>query len=740
MENDPANSTPSGDPTAGNSATGNSATGYTVVARRYRPKNFDELIGQNHIAQTLGKAISTGRVGHAYLFTGARGVGKTSTARIFAKVLNTRECNDPQLVEDISQAIDAGEDMDVIEIDGASNRGIEEIRQLRANVNVRPSRSNFKIYIIDEVHMLTNQAFNALLKTLEEPPAHVKFIFCTTDPDKIPITVLSRCQRFDFAPVAFEDIQRRLQEICQKEGFSADDEAIGLLARRAAGSMRDSQSLLEQVMSFSAEHITLDQVHALLGTADEGQLLAIAEKLAEHDALGAVQLVDEATKAGADPGQLAEQLLNYFRDLMTTSLGGGPGVLKLASPAGHAELAALAGRLGTQTILSAIQIIDESLVRMRASVSSVTLLEVALVQICQLEHLASIPELLERVAQESQGQAPARPASRPADEKKNEQPVNSVAGSVVASQQHNSGSDQTSVPPVSASSSQGSGAAVGSVNSPASEVPGNYNGQPTPSQPVSHVAETQDNTAQDNGVQVNVTQPTVSPADNPQETAAANQQSAQQAASEPVAGASNAEVAKTPDSSPSSTQAPVSAPQTTAQAASHSSEPNSSSNAVTPQESAGTPSPNAGSGSKESLQIWKRAAGSIDGMLADFAGLAVAVEPVDSQAWRVVFPPGAQTTCQYCEQPERKSSLQAALRSTVGRDISLSFAVMPGEARKPVAKAPQSSLRAQKMREMSEHPYVKKVCEILEGEIVRVDPPKNAPPKSNNNPAHKTNA
>jgi DNA polymerase-3 subunit gamma/tau len=188
-------------------------TNYTVVARRYRPKTFDQLIGQDHVAQALGQAVATGRVGHAYLFTGARGVGKTSSARIFAKVLNTPDGTAPELVADITAAIDAGEDMDVIEIDGASNRGINEIRQLRANVNVRPSRSRFKIYIIDEVHMLTKEAFNALLKTLEEPPSHVKFIFCTTDPDKIPITVLSRCQRFDFAPVKFEAILARLEEI-----------------------------------------------------------------------------------------------------------------------------------------------------------------------------------------------------------------------------------------------------------------------------------------------------------------------------------------------------------------------------------------------------------------------------------------------------------------------------------------------------------------------------------------------
>ena len=239
---------------------------YVVVARRYRPRGFGELVGQEHVGRALKNAIETNRVGHAYLFTGARGVGKTSTARIFAKALNdpSGPTASPDNESDVAMAIDSGEDVDVIEIDGASNRGIDEIRSLRANVGVRPSRSKFKIYIIDEVHMLTQAAFNALLKTLEEPPEHVKFIFCTTDPEKIPITVLSRCQRFDFAPVEVPKIVGRLQEIITAEGAEADEAALELIARRAAGSMRDSQSLLEQVLSFSNGKLTSDQVLSLI--------------------------------------------------------------------------------------------------------------------------------------------------------------------------------------------------------------------------------------------------------------------------------------------------------------------------------------------------------------------------------------------------------------------------------------------------------------------------------------------
>ncbi len=263
---------------------------YVVVARRYRPQGFGELIGQEHVSQALSNAIATHRVGHAYLFTGARGTGKTSTARIFAKALNcvngptAEPCNQC----DSCQSISTGDDVDVLEIDGASNRGIDEIRQLRQNVNVRPSRARFKIYIIDEVHMLTREAFNALLKTLEEPPEHVKFIFCTTEATKIPITILSRCQRFDFAGISTRAIFDRLRQIVEAEGVQAEDEALEVLARRAAGSMRDSQSLLEQLLSFASERITVADVHGMLGTAGDQRLTAMVKNLVERNAAAAL--------------------------------------------------------------------------------------------------------------------------------------------------------------------------------------------------------------------------------------------------------------------------------------------------------------------------------------------------------------------------------------------------------------------------------------------------------------------
>ncbi len=389
---------------------------YVVVARRYRPQSFQDLVGQAQVSQALGNAINTSRVGHAYLFTGARGVGKTSTARIFAKALNCAKGPTPTPCGecDICQSIASGDDVDVLEIDGASNRGIDEIRQLRSNVNIRPSRSRFKIYIIDEVHMLTTQAFNALLKTLEEPPEHVKFFFCTTDPEKIPITVLSRCQRFDFAPVETKSILERLQFIVDSEGLQAETEALQLLARRAAGSMRDSQSLLEQLLSFCTEQITVADVHAMLGTAQSGRLSELAVKLRDRDAAGALAAVDLAVSEGVDVGQLAEQLLGYFRDMIAAIVGCEAEFMLHTSSNDYAELAAAGNSLGLETTLAVIQILDHSITRMRHSTHARTLLEIALVRICQLENL---DELAGIVAQLRSGVAPgaARPtATRPA--------------------------------------------------------------------------------------------------------------------------------------------------------------------------------------------------------------------------------------------------------------------------------------------------------------------------------------
>ena len=369
---------------------------YVVVARRYRPQDFAQLIGQQQVAQALANAITTSRVGHAYLFTGARGVGKTSTARIFAKALNC--VNGPTTTPcgqcDICQGIASGSDVDVIEIDGASNRGIDEIRQLRSNVNVRPSRARYKIYIIDEVHMLTNQAFNALLKTLEEPPEHVKFIFCTTEADKIPITVLSRCQRFDFAPIELPSIVERLQQICTSEGVTAEPEALRIIARRAAGSLRDSQSLLEQLLAFGGQQITVADVHSLLGTAHAARLAALANCIVRRDCAAALAEVESAVAEGVDLGALTEQLLSYFRDCLAALVGCPPDLMLHTAASDYPHIATLGQQLGLETLLAVAQILDQTLSRLRQSTHVRTLVEVALVRLCKLDDLDALPTLV----------------------------------------------------------------------------------------------------------------------------------------------------------------------------------------------------------------------------------------------------------------------------------------------------------------------------------------------------------
>ena len=406
-----------------------SGSRYVVVARRYRPRSFGQLIGQDQVSHALLNAVNSGRVGHAYLFTGARGVGKTSAARIFAKALNCPNATESGAPDDcqcdICQSIDVGEDIDVLEIDGASNRGIDEIRQLRANVNVRPSRSGhkiYKIYIIDEVHMLTPQAFNALLKTLEEPPSHVKFIFCTTDPEKIPITVLSRCQRFDFAPIASDSILQRLSEIVETEGRSAEASALELLARRAGGSMRDSQSLLEQLLSFAGEQITEADVHTMLGTAPGGRVKDLSLALMARDGAQALALLEEAVSEGVEITQLADQLLGFLRDVMAASVGCSTELLVHSSGTSPQELCQVADEWQLETVLAAAQIMDQAIVRMRQSVHPRILLEIAIIRVVQLEHLGDLAELIGRLdsgtpisaARANKTPSPTAPTSTPA--------------------------------------------------------------------------------------------------------------------------------------------------------------------------------------------------------------------------------------------------------------------------------------------------------------------------------------
>jgi DNA polymerase III subunit gamma/tau len=372
---------------------------YTVLARRFRPQSFGEIVGQDTISQALRNAIESERVAHAYLFTGARGVGKTSTARILAKSLNCPNAvaGDPCNQCEVCRGISVGSDVDVIEIDGASNRGIDEIRDLRANVNIKPMRCPYKIYIIDEVHMLTTPAFNALLKTLEEPPPNVKFIFCTTDPQKVPETILSRCQRFDFGTIATDSIRRRLAEIAVAEGVTVDPAALELVARRAAGSMRDSQSLFDQLLAYGGARIGADAVHRLLGTAPDDWLIAAGRALAERDRRAILDLVRQALDLGAQLGELTDQLILYLRDLMVLATGAADAPLLSVSEESRSLVAAQARAWGLTTILAALQILSEAKGRMKGVSYGRVLVEMALVRMASLEDLDRVADLIELV-------------------------------------------------------------------------------------------------------------------------------------------------------------------------------------------------------------------------------------------------------------------------------------------------------------------------------------------------------
>jgi DNA polymerase-3 subunit gamma/tau len=286
----------------------NAAVSYLVLARKYRPQTFEDLIGQEHVTKTLANAIAQNRVAHAFLFTGVRGVGKTTSARILAKCLNclgpdgkaTGPTATPCQKCAACTEIGAGSDMDVQEIDAASYNGVDEVRRLQEGLAFRPARDRFKIYIVDEVHMLSNAAWNAFLKTLEEPPPHVKFIFATTEVHKVPVTILSRCQRYDFKLVAAKQIGARLKDVLAREELKADDGAVSILAREAAGSVRDAMSLLDQVIAYGSAKISAEDVARVLGVADREILTKLTGAILAGDAPTTLEVLDAGSRQGID--------------------------------------------------------------------------------------------------------------------------------------------------------------------------------------------------------------------------------------------------------------------------------------------------------------------------------------------------------------------------------------------------------------------------------------------------------
>jgi DNA polymerase-3 subunit gamma/tau len=397
--------------TSGPPAPARNSKSYTVVARRYRPQRFEDVVGQDHVVRALRNAIRLNRIAQAYLFCGTRGVGKTSIARIFAKCLNcvTGPTEEPCQTCDICQSIALGQDVDVIEIDGASNNGVEQVRELRQNAALRPSRARYKVYYIDEVHMLSTGAFNALLKTLEEPPSHVKFFFATTEANKIPITVLSRCQRYDLAGITPELIAAALRDICRQEQVEAEPEALSIVARRASGSLRDAQSLLDRLLSSGNALLSVEIVNGLLGTASDERLLAMIAALADHDAATALGMLEQSACEGVQPAEFLAGIIDYARDALVLAVGA-ESMLLSVSPRQRDLLRAIVERWTIDSILAALQILSECRARMRGSLHGRLLVELALVRIARLEDLTALAPLVDRLAAlESGAPAPRRP-------------------------------------------------------------------------------------------------------------------------------------------------------------------------------------------------------------------------------------------------------------------------------------------------------------------------------------------
>jgi DNA polymerase-3 subunit gamma/tau len=384
---------------------------YEVLALKYRPKVFEDLVGQETVTRTLTQAIQKNRIAHAFLFSGVRGVGKTTTARILAKALNcasgptVRPCGECAACLEIAR----GSSLDVLEIDGASNNGVAEVRDIIDGSRYAPSRDRFKIYIIDEVHMLSTPAFNALLKTLEEPPPSVKFIFATTEYHKIPDTILSRCQEFEFRTVSPSEIAQQLRRIVDAEGIRASEGALATLARTAEGSLRDGISALDQVIAAAGSDIGENEVTEILGLVERQVLRDTAQAIVARDTEGILRVVDQLSRSGRDLRFFTSSLMQYLRDVLVTRVA--PRAKDLLNVPGEtADLEALAQELSEEDLVRSLEVLTQAEDGLRMSPEPRFHLEMALLKIAQLRRLASFEELLKRFERLAAGSAPAPPA------------------------------------------------------------------------------------------------------------------------------------------------------------------------------------------------------------------------------------------------------------------------------------------------------------------------------------------
>jgi len=401
---------------------------YQVIARKYRPQRFADVVGQEHVTQTLANAIAQKRIAHAYLFCGPRGTGKTTIARIFAKCLNCTggPKTDFDDTDTRVQEITDGRALDVLEIDGASNNGVEQVRELRETCKYSPANSQFKIYIIDEVHMLSTAAFNALLKTLEEPPAHVKFMFATTDPEKVLPTILSRCQRFDLRRIPSALITKHLAEIAGKEKVTIDAAALHAIARGADGGMRDAESTLDQLISFCGDKIEEADVLSMFGLAAQNQILKLSHAVLAGEIQVALTQLDELARGGKDLGRLLGDLLNHFRNLLIYQVSKGDLKLLEASEAEVSALKEQASLATTDAFTRVLEVLADAELRLRDAASKKILLEVTLLRAIEARNALSLDAVLRQLNQlrsgagsgavavtpvQVQASAPARPAA-----------------------------------------------------------------------------------------------------------------------------------------------------------------------------------------------------------------------------------------------------------------------------------------------------------------------------------------
>ncbi len=372
---------------------------YIALYRKWRPKRFEDICGQEHITTSLKNQIKANRISHAYLFCGTRGTGKTSTAKLLAKAVNCFDIKDGNPCDNCEscKSINEGNSIDVFEIDAASNRGIDNIRDLREAVKFTPAIGKYKVYIIDEVHMLTNEAFNALLKTLEEPPAYVIFILATTEPHKLPATVLSRCQRFDFKRINQYNVVKRLKYICQQEGINAEDDALRLIARNSDGAMRDAISIMDQCGVYGNKNITTEDVLMILGIVNDKYLFEMADAVLAEDVSRAMGLLEEMSDEGKDMAQFSRDLLMHYRNLLMGKLVDEPEDVVDLSIETVALLKEQSSQYSRENIMRCINIIADLTAEIKWSSQPKILLEIALIKMCRLEKDMSIEGLLARI-------------------------------------------------------------------------------------------------------------------------------------------------------------------------------------------------------------------------------------------------------------------------------------------------------------------------------------------------------